>query len=645
MSDVLITGVSSGLGQGLAEVHLARGDRVLGVSRRAPPASLVEAGLRHQAMDLTSFEDVAAALGTLLDGVEELAVVYLNAGVLGSIQDLGEAHLSELKRTLDVNLWGQKAVLDGLQTLQIGVDQVVAISSGASVAASRGWSGYALSKAALNMMVQLYAAERPDTHLIALAPGLVDTSMQAQLAALPREERFAGLDRLRAARGTPAMPGPAQAAARIVELLPTLRGLPSGGYADVRTLPPVGPDAGGPLAHLDRVLPAGVRGIVERKTAIPSIALRAAAVRQEHPELVRADIGQISGFDPAMEVLYGPPVGLEELRALLAESWNLAHGISEGPAHLGPANVCITTGAAEGLSLLFQCFARGKTVAVPRGHWENYRNGVELAGGRIVEVDFFDAAGALDLAGLAARCREEQVAVLVANFPCNPTGAVLVRQEAEALGALVRELGLVCVADEVYDRLRYDGHPPLSLLPFAPDHTVAVSSASKEYLLPGARVGYVMSAHRELTDTALRKLVRSNTASPNVLGQRRLLELLRPDLEDLRAGRPPGILTRVRDEMGARRDRLVAVLESHGMPSVGRPGHRPAGTIFLMARVPDWFEGDDEAFAEAALEGACVSTVPGSAFGLPGSVRFSYGGMTVAEIEKLDRNLTAFRDR
>jgi aspartate/methionine/tyrosine aminotransferase len=173
---------------------------------------------------------------------------------------------------------------------------------------------------------------------------------------------------------------------------------------------------------------------------------------------------------------------------------------------------------------------------------------------------------------------------------------------------------------------------------------VSISSASKEYLLPGARVGYMLCAREELTAQIMRKLVRTNTASPNVLGQKRLLELMSPDLEDLRAGRPPELLTRVREEMRARKERLVGILERHGFTLAGRPGHAPAGSIFVMAALPPWWQGDDSSFSRAAIEEACVSTVPGSAFGLPGTVRLSFGGMTASQLDQLDRNLTAFRN-
>ncbi len=390
------------------------------------------------------------------------------------------------------------------------------------------------------------------------------------------------------------------------------------------------------------ILPNHIRGIVERATPIPSIAQSAQALSKDHPELVRADIGQISGFDSSLEVLYGPPVGLPALRDVIAESWNLSHRLDEKHG-LKTANVAVCTGAAEGLSLLLKCFAQDKKVGLPRGHWENYLNGVALANGEVFVLDYFDEEGALDIAGLKKSIVAEGIEVIVANFPCNPTGAVLNEAEAKALAAMVQDLNIICIADEVYDRLRYDGHAPLSLLPFAPQHVVAVSSASKEYLLPGARVGFVLAMQPAITDQILRKVIRASSASPNVLGQRRLLELLGPDLEDLRAGREPGLLSRVRAELGQRKESLLAVLDRLEFTSIGRPGHVPQGTIFLMAGLPPWWSGDDVSLAKSALDACCVSTVPGSAFGLPGSIRFSYGGMTVERIEQLEKNLESFR--
>lgn len=402
----------------------------------------------------------------------------------------------------------------------------------------------------------------------------------------------------------------------------------------------------GPLDHLEEMLPADLLEVVHRTTPIPTIAARAQVIAREDPGFVRGDIGQIVGLDPSVEVLYGPPIGLDALRAAVAEFWTLSFGLAD-PDRLGHGlraeNVAITTGAAEALTLLFRCFGSGRTVGLPRGYWENYLNGVSLADGHAVVVDYFDDHGRLDLENLGREVRMENVRCLVANFPCNPTGAVLDEAEARAIGAFLREHDLVLIADEVYSRLRFDGRPPVSLLPFAPERVVTLSSASKEYLIPGARVGYVISDRPNLTDNVLRKLVRANTASPNVPGQEKVLELMNRDLIALRAGRDPDFLIKVRTELGRRKEALVGVLRKHGFTLVGRSGHEPMGTIFLMAALPPWWTGTDEALVEAALERRVFSAVPGSAFGLGRSVRFSFGSMSLAAIEELDRRITAWR--
>jgi NAD(P)-dependent dehydrogenase (short-subunit alcohol dehydrogenase family) len=118
------------------------------------------------------------------------------------------------------------------------VTRIVLVSSGAAIRGHRGWGAYALSKATLNMLAQLYAHEFPDSQLLAVAPGLVDTAMQAVLGDPAQTDavRFPSLQRLRDARGTEAMPGPVDAAARIMDLLPGLADRPSGSFVDVRDL-------------------------------------------------------------------------------------------------------------------------------------------------------------------------------------------------------------------------------------------------------------------------------------------------------------------------------------------------------------------------------------------------------------------------
>jgi len=233
---VLITGNSSGLGRGLTEIYLERGWEVYGVSRRG--CSGLTGKLKDIHCDLTDFEAVPLAMETLLMGIGHLDAVYLNAGILGTMQDMHESSLEEIRQVMDANVWSNKVLLDWLLGSGIRIDQIVLISSGAAVNGNRGWGAYSISKAALNMLTQLYAHEFPHTHLCALAPGLIDTAMQDVLCDPQQvdENRFPSVARLRAARHTPDMPQPREAGQLIADALAQLKQLPSGSFADIRTV-------------------------------------------------------------------------------------------------------------------------------------------------------------------------------------------------------------------------------------------------------------------------------------------------------------------------------------------------------------------------------------------------------------------------
>jgi benzil reductase ((S)-benzoin forming) len=232
--NVFITGISAGLGRGIAEAALAAGASVWGCSRRKPEG--LAGPVAFCPIDLSEAEAGRASLRTWLKTVDHFDRVILNAGVLPPMADLVETSLESLREVMEVNVWANKWVLDVLFEKGRTVDQVVAISSGAAVSGHRGWGGYGISKAALNMLVKLYAAEQPTTHFTALAPGLVDTGMQDALFATPSDPRFPTLDRLKAAKGTEAMPDGRTAGRRCWEAFPRLREEASGAFVDLRKM-------------------------------------------------------------------------------------------------------------------------------------------------------------------------------------------------------------------------------------------------------------------------------------------------------------------------------------------------------------------------------------------------------------------------
>ncbi|MDT8409338.1 MAG: SDR family NAD(P)-dependent oxidoreductase [Wenzhouxiangellaceae bacterium] len=233
--NVLITGNSSGLGLGLTRRLLDQSAIVWGMSRSGCPLQ-GDDGLRDRRFDLSNLNTLPDALEQLLSDCQRLDLVVLNAGILGRIQEIHDTDVHDLEHMMRVNAWSNKVILDWIIERHLPVSQVIAISSGAAVNMNYGWGGYSLSKALLNKLIQLYAQEMPDTHLTALAPGLVDTEMQDYLCEQVDSEQFPSVQKLKDARGSDDMPGPDEAAETILGLLDSLRENPSGQFVDVRKL-------------------------------------------------------------------------------------------------------------------------------------------------------------------------------------------------------------------------------------------------------------------------------------------------------------------------------------------------------------------------------------------------------------------------
>jgi len=233
--NVFITGNSSGLGLGLTRRLLADDAIVWGLSRRGCPIHDND-GLRDRKVDLGNLNTLEQDLDRLLSDALRLDLVVLNAGILGKIHEISETDVHDLEHMMRVNVWSNKLILDWLIERRLPVGQIIAISSGAAVNMNYGWGGYSLSKATLNNLVRLYAPEMPDTHLTALAPGLIDTAMQDYLCGEVDTGEFPSVQKLKDARGTDNMPDPDAAATRILGLLEKLRDGESGQFVDLREL-------------------------------------------------------------------------------------------------------------------------------------------------------------------------------------------------------------------------------------------------------------------------------------------------------------------------------------------------------------------------------------------------------------------------
>lgn len=232
MQRCFVSGITSGIGYALAEKLLACGMIVYGLGRRPQP--IVHDRLHYRQIDLGKLATLDCALHDLFADCPGFDVAILNAAMLGRIGTLRDTPAACLQQQMDTNLWAQKCILDALLSHSPAMKLVVSLSSGAALEGGHGWNGYSISKAALRMMIEIYAAENVDVQFVSLSPGLVGTEMyddlgrQAQAnAATPIANACNSLPKDR-------LITPAQFATAFVALLPSLFEYESGSYVDVR---------------------------------------------------------------------------------------------------------------------------------------------------------------------------------------------------------------------------------------------------------------------------------------------------------------------------------------------------------------------------------------------------------------------------
>ena len=172
-------------------------------------------------------------------------------------------------------------------------------------------------------------------------------------------------------------------------------------------------------------------------------------------EVIEAAIAALRGG----ENQYAPLPGVPPLRDAVFEHQRARYGLE-------PEDVLVTFGATEGIAAaLLGLLNPGDEVMVLEPYYDSYAACIAFAGARRRPVTLSPPEFALDLDALHAAAGS-RVRVMLLNTPHNPTGRVLERSELEAIARVCIEHDLVCVSDEVYEHLVYDGqHIPIATLP------------------------------------------------------------------------------------------------------------------------------------------------------------------------------------
>lgn len=234
--NIIITGTSSGIGYGLAHEYLKQGATVWGISRRAAVELVEHKNYRHLQLDLIQHDEIRKSIPEFIKPQNSFDLLILNAGILGGIKLMNEIDLDGMKEVMEINVWTNKVLLDLLFENGIKVKQVVGMSSKAGLRSTPGWGPYAMSKAGLNMLMNIYAKEYPEIHFTAFAPGLVDSEIQEIIYAVEETKKYPTCKRLQEARYTDLMPDAVEAAPLLIEGFKKALDYDSGSFVDIREI-------------------------------------------------------------------------------------------------------------------------------------------------------------------------------------------------------------------------------------------------------------------------------------------------------------------------------------------------------------------------------------------------------------------------
>lgn len=228
MKNILITGCSSGLGLALTKFYLEKGFKVYGISRTKP--QIENENFIFKAYDLSNITNIKTELSSFIQDIKEIETTFLNAGMLGEIKSSFDLNVEELNEVYSLNVYANKELLDILALIK--TKNIITISSGASIHGSKGWAAYSLSKAGVNMLMNLYAKEMLNTKLLALAPGVIETPMTDYIRFEIDDEVFTSAKKLKDGP----IQSPEQTAIRLNDLIKRIEEFESGSFIDVRNI-------------------------------------------------------------------------------------------------------------------------------------------------------------------------------------------------------------------------------------------------------------------------------------------------------------------------------------------------------------------------------------------------------------------------
>ncbi len=313
--------------------------------------------------------------------------------------------------------------------------------------------------------------------------------------------------------------------------------------------------------------------------------------------------------------------GLELLRQEISKFIDRKCGVSYDPKH----EVLISVGGSEAIDATLRAIIKaGDEVIIPQPSYVCYEPITQLCGGvpviieTLAENDFKVTPEQLKAA------ISDKTKALILPYPCNPTGAIMERDDLQALAEILRDTNILVISDEIYSELTFAENPHVSIASIdgMRERTVIVNGFSKTFSMTGWRLGFACGPQEIISQVT--KIHQFAIMCAPTTSQYAAIEALRncdEAVADMKA------------EYNRRRRLIV-----DGFNKAGLTCREPKGAFYSFPCIKSTGLSSDE-FCERLLEAKHVAVVPGTAFGKGGEgfVRASYCYSTEHIIEALRR--------
>lgn len=375
-----------------------------------------------------------------------------------------------------------------------------------------------------------------------------------------------------------------------------------------------------------------------KPSATIAVSMKAAELRRAGKDVIGLGAGEPDFDTPehikqagiaaiqAGQTKYTAVDGTPELKAAVINKFRRENGLD-----FGPQNILVSSGAKHSIFNLMKAVLNpGDEVIIPAPYWVSYPDMTLLTGGvplivKTGQAQRFKITPEQLRAAITPKTR-----LLILNSPSNPTGMAYSRAELQALGEVLLDYPHVLVTtDDIYEHI-YWGSEPLTnlgvLFPQLMDRIVFINGVSKAYAMTGWRIGY--AAGPEDIITAMRKIQSQSTSNPCSISQAASVAALEGD---------QNCLVPMQQAFRQRHDYLIDAL--NGLPGFSAlPGD---GAFYAFPDVSEAMArldmDNDVEFATWLLENAGVAVVPGTPFGAPGHVRFSFATSMDVLQDAIDR--------